>query len=279
MNGKKRIARLRNAGKKLWWGLASAEKPKAVGIDGIMKNFEEVRAGIVARATRDDFNVIGVGKVLDRSKVWDPWKCEWVYNGHGPFDSGQNFIRRLEKRGFKTLGTGAYSTVLAKDGSDRVIKVTRNSQDNWIDYIQWAAQKGYCGNLAPKVYSWKKFTKKNTFSVAVVERMKEEVRRTKHDAGLIEHLLYPARSGSLLAKVYMEDLLPGCVKFFDELIAEFDANDIYGKNMMIRHDGTFCVTDPVSGHQKTSANRLRTKDFTSLAPAIREILIESCYRH
>jgi len=263
MDGKKRIARLRNEQK--WQRLqrifgGAPPKPQPAKVLKV-KNPNK-----------------GWNPVLDfapaANRTWDYHNMCYVERGNSRFDSGHNFIEALKKRGYEQLGSGAYSTVLGKPGSSKVLKVTRGNQDDWIDYIQWAAKNGYCGNFAPRVYSWKKFSKKNTFSVSVVERMKEEVRMSKNDYALIEHLIYPARKGIGMAEVYMEDLLPGALKFFKELVKEFDANDIYGKNMMIRPDGSFCVTDPVCGRIRTDKTRLRSKDFTSLAPAIRRFYCE-----
>ncbi len=53
------------------------------------------------------------------------------------FEDGRSFIKFLEKKGFKAIGIGHYSTVLAKDKSTRVIKISR-TPDNWISYITWA---------------------------------------------------------------------------------------------------------------------------------------------
>lgn len=266
-NGKKRIARLRNVDKKqrlrvIFGGPVPKPKPRN-------KELVEVDVPVVG-VQPDNFHSTSV-------LTWDLPALQYRKAPAGIFNSGHSFIAALKKRGYEQLGSGAFSTVLGKPGKDRVIKVTRSSQDNWIDYIQWAAQKGYCGNFAPRVYSWKKYTKGSTFSVSVVERMKEEVRHSKTDYTLIEHLLYPARCGNTMAQVYLEDLVPGSVKFFEELIKTFDANDIYGKNMMIRPDGSLCVTDPVFGRQKINTNRLRSRDFTSMAPAIR-IYCEELFR-
>lgn len=196
-----------------------------------------------------------------------------------PLSNGYNFGAWLHKRGFKVLGYGAYSTIYAKEGSDRVLKVTAGRQDNWIDYIQWAAKEGYCGNLAPRVYSWKKYkTECGEFSVSVVERMKETINNAaKSDEYLIQTLLYPALSGHLLAQCYLEEIRPGSLEFFTKLHKTFRASDLYGKNMMLRNDGSFCVTDPVCGRSEVKINRLRSRDLTSLAPAIRNYFIESSY--
>lgn len=195
-----------------------------------------------------------------------------------PLKNPWSYIDWLEKKGFKRLGAGAYSTVLGKDGSDKVIKVSR-SLDNWIDYIQWAAKEGYAGNLAPKVFSWKKHeSDTNNFSVAIVERMQSTTRddNYKSDASVIMSLTYPARKGNIMAQLFMEELQANSVKFFNQLHElDFDG-DIGGGNVMVRANGTICVTDPTAGNIKTTVKRLRSGDFS---PAPLWISIENSYRH
>lgn len=191
-----------------------------------------------------------------------------------PSGEASKMVEWLKKKGFTHLGSGAYTDVLGKPGSDRVIRVTRTN-DNWIDYIQWAAKKGYAGNFAPRVFSWKR---RGNWSVSVVERMDRTLRQAyEHDFALLESLRYTASQGNLLAKVYMEDVLPGSAAFFTEVEEEFHASDIYGKNMMIRKDGTFCLTDPVCGRIKTDKTRLRSADLS--ATPVYGLDIESSYRH
>ncbi len=224
--------------------------------------------------------VIAKHKAKKEKKKDNLWNVEHLHMLYGrpagdplkPLSNGYSFGAWLAKRGFKKLGSGAYSTIYGKDGQDRVIKVTAGSQDNWIDYIQWAAQKGYCGTLAPRVYSWKKFKiKDGEFSVSVVERMAETIdQATKSDPYILQHLMWPAMQGHTLAQCYMEDIVPGSLKFFMDLKERFPGgHDLYGKNMMLRTNGTFCVTDPVCGRSTVTVNRLRSTDFTSVAPAIR----------
>lgn len=190
-----------------------------------------------------------------------------------PLNNGWSYGNWLEKRGFKLLGRGSYSRVYAKDGSEKVIKVTAGAQDDWIDYIQWAAKKGYCGTFAPRVYSWKKLYGRDgtVYSVSVVERMHCTLSEDKAgDIRLVESLMYPAiGKKNLMAQVYMDDLIPGSVAFLSDLTSSFSSNDIYGKNMMLRKDGSFCVTDPVCGQSTTTINRLRSRDFTSLGLSLR----------
>jgi hypothetical protein len=190
-----------------------------------------------------------------------------------PLSSAQGYGEWLIKRGYGRLGSGCFSTVYAKGDSDRVIKVTRENQDNWIDYIHWSAKKGYCGNFAPRVYSWKKYP--SGFSVAVVERMEKTLSKAdKDDVGLVVSLMYPVLRGNLMASVYMDDLQPGSARFFQDLVAMNYTGDLGGGNMMVRKDGSLCVTDPVCGRSELSINRLRSKDFTSLSPASLGYLFE-----
>lgn len=195
-----------------------------------------------------------------QAQTFDHIQGCWAPRKKGVFGSAQGFIDALHKRGYKYLGSGAYSTVLAKDGSDRVIKVQRGN-DNWIDYIKWASERGYMGNLAPKVYSFKRL---DNFAVAIVERMDRTTNDDKDDLSLMDRLIAPASRGNMMAKLFMEELSPNCTPFFDGLYKDFAGHlDLYGKNIMIRPNGTLCVTDPVCGTSKMgTVKRLRTGDLS-----------------
>lgn len=190
------------------------------------------------------------------------------------FDNAWSFGQALEKRGYEELGSGCFSTVYAKGDSDRVLKVTRNI-DNWIDYIHWASEKGYAGKFAPKVYSYKKFTAKDgeQFSVAVVERMHKGFYSVgiEEDAHIASALMWPCVRGNTMAQLYLEDFSPGLPKFLLDFHEEFgeDRTDIGGNNMMVRKDGSFCLTDPLAGRSKLTVKRLRSRDFTSLGLSLR----------
>src|SRR5258705_9757333 len=153
-------------------------------------------------------NVAGMGPMA--IGVVDRWGTETTVPKTSAFKCPFNFIHRLEKRGYKVLGRGAYSTVLGKEGSERVIKVSR-SLDDWIDYVQCGAANGYAGNFVPRVYSWKRHSRsgpepvqhdymRNThdWSVAVVERMADTCSDQKHDMSLLYNLYYPASSGNTM---------------------------------------------------------------------------------
>lgn len=217
-------------------------------------------------------------------------KRRWTYNSEGyqtlvvgeksddgkpesAFASAGSFGRALEKKGFKRLGSGAFSVVYAHPSSDRVIKVTR-TLDNWIDYAMWAAKEGYAGTFAPKVYSFKKFTKDRDFLVSVVERMDKTISWVgeEKDTAMVGNLLkLYAKYDNTLAGCFLDEIAPGFASFTQRLTQEFGTLDIHDGNIMVRKDGTVCFTDPVSdfqsGGQAIKYNRLKAKDFTSLAQA------------
>lgn len=207
------------------------------------------------------------------------WGCHTMVPKKPATTCPFNYIDRLRARGFERLGSGAYSTVMWKKGSDKVIKVSRQL-DNWIEYIDWAAKHGYAGNLAPRVYSWKKHGEgESAWSVAVVEKMKETLTDDKIDFQLMNYLPHVAMRGNLLAKVYMEDMAPGSVAFFEGLRKHHYDSDIGRNNMMIRHDGSFCVTDPTCGRltRLASVKRLRSGELSPTS--FMNWTYESSYRY
>lgn len=271
MDGKKRIARLRNAEK--WKALGFAGPPqkkerkaaewKIAQIDpaAIELKFKAQRDAIIKKFKPVGLN--GPCKLDQDNLTWhrdEEGGYVRIPRGTSVFTSSRLFANWLTKRGYKLLGSGAYSSVYAKEGQDRVIKV-QHGNDNWIDYCKWAAEKGFAGKFAPRVYSFKRFT---NFAVAVMEKMDRTTNDKKDDLALVESLLYPMARGNLMARLYLDDLVPGSVPFFDGLFTDFkDQLDLYGKNIMIRKDGSLCVTDPVCGRSKlTSVKRLRTGDLS-----------------
>lgn len=191
-----------------------------------------------------------------------------------PFEEGKAFGHFLEKKGFKRLGSGTYSTVYGKDGSDKVLKVCHRL-DAWMDYISWAAQKGYCGTYAPRVYSYKYFQGKTSpFYVAVVERLKEEVGCI--DSSHPQAFTYSAfkwmsevEAANDNVTKCLEGLSPGLTQFsqdFRVFTKDRGCRDFHRGNFMVRKDGSFVATDPIMGHQKDpTMSRLRSNHFTRIA--------------
>lgn len=164
------------------------------------------------------------------------------------FDNGRTFIARLEAKGWTTLGSGAFSTVLAKGESKKVIKVIRR-QDGWIQYIKWANDNGYAGTFAPKVYSYKQVKgKDHDFAIASMERLPSTLGRLKysHDAHVVESLLHPAANDNQLARTLLDLAVPGLREFNQKLRDKFSGLDLHGGNFMVRDNGELVFTDPVS---------------------------------
>lgn len=208
------------------------------------------------------------------------------------FDNAEAFEQKLKKKGFKKLGGGCFSSVWGKDGKDRVIKVT-GRPDGWMNYILWAAQNGYCGTLAPRVYSFKvypgivypeaandnkdpkkekkkKERKPESFSVAVVERLEKTLGDTKpnEDIALVPGLIQYAASGNKTAAETANKLVPGVTVFMDKMksdLAQYRFDLHYG-NFMLRKDGSFVVTDPIVDDDGPkngyTHQRLKLKDLT-----------------
>lgn len=201
-----------------------------------------------------------------------------------PFDNAAGFIKGLEKRGFEVLGTGAFSTVLAKPGQKRVVKVIRRP-DGWINYIHWAAQIGEAGHFAPRVYSYKKIKgRKSEFAVAIMERLSYTLDATPEDHAMkiVPALLWRADKNEM-ARKFAETLAPGLVSFLEKMSEQWKIPmqnfDLHPGNMMVRTDGSFVVVDPVSKGEEGYV-RLKEGDFAlPKSFSLLRILIESLYRH
>lgn len=172
----------------------------------------------------------------------------------------------LSKKGFRRIGSGAFSTVYAKPNKDRVLKVIR-TKDNWIDYTVWASKEGYAGLHAPKVYSYKDH---GDFAVAVVERLEYDLGgyRRRADAGerVMAHLLWDyGYERNVYAGYFANELAPGLPDFVSKIVKRFPGRlDLHGGNIMARIDGTYCVVDPVCGAPTGTFTRLKAGDFLPL---------------
>lgn len=186
-----------------------------------------------------------------------------------PFDNADGFIVALKKRGFTVLGSGAFATVLGKEGSTRVIKVIRRP-DGWINYVHWAAQIGEAGHFAPRVFSYKKIKGRDKdFSVAVMERLSYTLEDTPEDHAMkiLPGLLWRAETNEMAAK-FTETLAPGLLSFVKKMSEQWKIPvqnfDLHPGNLMIRVDGSFVIVDPVSKGEDLY-NRLRAGE---LSPAV-----------
>lgn len=149
----------------------------------------------------------------------------------------------LLKHGFERIGAGTHAGIFAKPGHDRVIKIGHDG-DGWAAYIQWAANNGYMGTLAPMVY---RFKSHNGFYVAVVERLvctlcsysalnrsnPEQLKVMQYAETCTYDFITP--DPTIHSEIF---------KFVRALKAADMVNDLHPANYMLRKDGQLVFTDP-----------------------------------
>ena len=165
--------------------------------------------------------------------------------------SYKGYLRHLRKAGFKQIGSGAYSKVLAHPQvTDLVVKVVLNDPA----YLEWAkVSLQHQGNpWFPRIHSMSvhRESKWDTYGVVVLEKLKPfnggnggvESNRV---ATLIEDLSWNNRAK--VAEKYFKldpDLLE-CVKVLSKLGRKY-SGDYHGGNCMLRGGVQVVVTDPVA---------------------------------
>ena len=197
----------------------------------------------------------------------------------------RSYIARLQRRGFVTLGAGAFSTVLGKPGYSRVIKVGRGQPDGWVDYVMWADKAGYAGSFAPKVFSLKIYwddrvsgpngwsgrpIERDTFYVATMERLGDTVakRWSKPEYTLYQRMcdaIYGREDARIRNAI--EASYPGGYAFIKAFkdAALSDAYDMHDGNWMMRGD-QLVLTDPLASTAGTSTKRWRASTSTAIHP-------------
>lgn len=112
-----------------------------------------------------------------------------------------NVINSISNRRYELLGAGSRANVYSHPRDvNKVIKIGPTLTDGWLDYIQWAKERGYCGTLAPVVYSLKIF---KFYYIAVIQRLEsfedyEHVKLIKKNVMLSKALLFGADNISKL---------------------------------------------------------------------------------
>src|SRR6266853_712829 len=163
------------------------------------------------------------------------------------------FLARLERHGYEKLGRGCNASVWAKPGSSKVIKVG-NTHDSWLGYIVWAMEKGYVGNKAPRVDTFKVT---NNYFVAVMERLQKL--NTKNNK--LRHKLSPDTSE------FSETVPLEWKTFVKEFTGRFDQSyDMHDENWMQRSNGELVLTDPIAHKSYETPRRYKspTRSISSL---------------
>ncbi|WP_316172957.1 hypothetical protein [Bradyrhizobium sp. SZCCHNRI2049] len=171
----------------------------------------------------------------------------------------------LYRRGYLYLGAGCFSAVWGKPGRATVIKLNRRP-DDWLDYAIWAQEQGYAGKQSPRLYGYRTFAD-GTY-IAVVERLDKTFGQLD-SSNTRKYLYTPVRraiggyadEGELKQA---EAASPGIADFGLALRGAFRCLDMHDDNIMLRADGSICVTDPVSSTSsefRAKASRKRSRDL------------------
>jgi hypothetical protein len=191
------------------------------------------------------------------------------------FTSSHLYGMALEKKGFKLIGNGYYSKVYAKDGSDKVIKVGRTpATDGWLEYIDWATQKGQLGKFAPMVFSYKYHSGEyvhdgygkwewTSFYVAVVERLDKRARDLDRKSPVKALPMVFEYADNGIVEEVMDRLTPGLGSFSKDFLRDFESGgiDVHADNIMLRKNGEIVINDPLSSKRQPYKSRRKAHDF------------------
>lgn len=189
-----------------------------------------------------------------------------------------HFVRCLKRRGYVEIGDGLFSVVLAKPGSDRVIKVCKGRSDSWPDYILWATKSGYAGRFAPRVYSFRRIDSVSggRFYVAVIERLDLTASKISPLEGDARYTQYAVARDIVeewrvdqnkIAR--LECTQPGMTDFCRAFTRFAECHgycrDVHSGNWMFKGD-RLVLTDPICSEDKptTVPDRVRSREFESL---------------
>lgn len=191
------------------------------------------------------------------------------------FNSSYEFVEALQKKGWERIGGGAYSYVMGKPGSDKVMKISKSQWDGgWMEYIKWATENGFAGTFAPKVYSWKKIKGKECdFSICSMERLDKVFSEYDHKGEVYAaYNLFSlqVQKGNETAGLLSDLLYPGLGTFNAKFKKRFERSglDIHRENFMTRKDGGFVCIDPISSGGSYPTNRFRLADYLQNSQAL-----------
>lgn len=174
----------------------------------------------------------------------------------------QEFEDGLTRKGYKLIGSGAYSNVYAKPRGRRVIKVGKMA-DVWPIF---ASQFQRFKN-APRIFSldfYEGNENKRSFYAAKVERL---FPLSKKQQSKIDNQLL---SGW---RLHRGRKLPAKYRSFSEALHKFNRKaraswDLGGRNTLRRRDGTIVFNDPLAGEAsdesvKLASSRISKRKSTS----------------
>ncbi|MGQ7794432.1 hypothetical protein ACUN0C_18660 [Faunimonas sp. B44] len=154
--------------------------------------------------------------------------------------STRDYAEKLEALGFYEIGSGCYSKIYKRIGSERVVKVCLEG-DPGIEYLIWAHENGWAGNWAPKIYSARRFA--NGSYIAVIEHLETVVAHVPKYRNMIDRIQNP----------FMEA--------FRERFQDYSW-DLHTHNWMVRRTGQLVLVDPLSG-KGTTTNKFEKLRFAA----------------
>jgi hypothetical protein len=205
-------------------------------------------------------------------------------------DIRSRLVNRLESQGWERIASGAFSVVYGKDGSDQVIKVSKD-MDSWPEYIQWAREEGLDGTFAPKVHALKVITKDclKPFYIARMDRLEETASERAMDADdeegeklndfhkTLEGICYATDSMTHRNRrhhesdlAFVEEVQPGIVENvtkFRERFQDGGGFDLHTGNWMYDKAGNILLTDPLAGSDTSKSEGVRIKSNASVRMA------------
>lgn len=159
----------------------------------------------------------------------------------------KGFVDRLKKSGFKPVGFGCFSEVYGRPDLDYVYKVSvlDRMDDGWLKYANLVLEKFQGNPHAPKIMKLK------TFKYFYVAKM-EKLEFTVSESNDIELAKFFEQVAVALHKnpsnydtwefeknnLVLAELMTG-------IRLMFETCDFHDDNAMVRHDGTFVITDPI----------------------------------
>jgi hypothetical protein len=188
----------------------------------------------------------------------------------------QRVAQLLERKGYRCIGQGAYSTVFAHaDDPDWIIKLNREV-DLWPSYIKWAKEHGYEGKFVPEVSALRTMNAKTKpFYIAKVKRLQTTLsdsadREPKH---LVQYLANDLREDAdtdweKSIQSYKQQLADsrqeGITKFVQDFYANFSGHrlDLHGGNWMLDQHNKVYLTDPITGLSHCSTQKAKSEAQT-----------------
>lgn len=181
-------------------------------------------------------------------------------------------IRRFNRntRNHQFLGSGIHSKVyLSRSGYATKVCLF---PDLWPEYVIWAEGEGYAGNLAPRVYSMRQVTGGYVATMELFANTLSVLDREVFDvAGCLEGYVYrrihPAAYKEDKMAPKLAKYLPGYegfVRGFEKRFGNYPLWDLGSRNLMIRPDGTICITDPISGEGSSMPHSWRSSRSPSI---------------